>query len=234
MVGGDGGGVPHRLKEEIDMTPRERVLSTIAHKEPDKVPVDLGSTPSSGISAVAYNKLKRYLGVEGIPTRVYDVVQQLAQPDEIILDRFGVDVLDIGRAFNTEDTDWYDVRLPDGSEGQYPAWFHPVRQPDGSWIAFAEDGTPIAKMPPDGMFFDQICFPYIDGYPPDYRDLPEAMGKVLWAALVHSPWDHAGEKDFWQKLREKALGASAKFGSSPDDRGRMQPVRMGDIPETYR
>lgn len=187
------------------MTPRERLLSAIAHKEPDKVPVDLGSTPSSGISAVAYNKLKKYLGIEGVPTRVYDVVQQLAQPDDLILDRFGVDVLDIGRTFNMEDTDWYDVRLPDGSEGQYPAWFHPVRQPDGSWIAFAEDGTPIAKMPPGGMFFDQICFPYIDGYPPDYKDLPEAMGKVLWAALVHSPWDHAGEEDFWRKLREKAL-----------------------------
>ena len=39
------------------MTSRERVLAAIAHKEPDKVPVDMGSTPSSGISAIAYSNL---------------------------------------------------------------------------------------------------------------------------------------------------------------------------------
>ena len=31
------------------------------------------------------------------------------------------------------------------------------------------------------------------------------MGKIHWAALAHSPWDHAGEPDFWQQLRAKAL-----------------------------
>jgi uroporphyrinogen decarboxylase len=178
---------------------------SIAHKEPDRIPVDLGSTPSSGISAIAYNKLKKYLGINRNPTRVYDVVQQLAQPDDDILDYFGVDVLDIGRSFNTEDDDWYDITLPDGSEAQYPVWFRPVREADGSWSAFAKDGTPIARMPSGGMFFDQTCFPYIDGYPSDYRGLPEAMGKVLWAAFAHSPWDHVGEEDFWTTLRERAL-----------------------------
>ena len=37
------------------MTPRERVLAAINHKEPDYIPLDLGGTPSSGISAIAYN-----------------------------------------------------------------------------------------------------------------------------------------------------------------------------------
>ena len=44
------------------MTSRERVLAAINHQEPDKVPVDLGSTPSSGISAIAYTNLNQYLG----------------------------------------------------------------------------------------------------------------------------------------------------------------------------
>ena len=187
------------------MTPRERVLASINHKEPDRVPVDLGSTPSSGISAIAYNNLKNHLGIEQGNTRVYDVVQQLAQPEDLIMDRFGVDVLDIGRAFNTNDADWYDIILTDGSEAQYPLWFRPVQQADGSWSAFSADGTLIAKMPAGGMFFDQTCFPYIDGYPSNYRDLPQAMAQVLWAALVHSPWDHAGDEGFWHTLRKRAL-----------------------------
>jgi uroporphyrinogen decarboxylase len=128
------------------MTSRERVLTSVMHKEPDRVPVDLGSTPSSGISAIAYHNLKNYLGITEGHTRVYDVVQQLAQPEDRILDRFGVDILDIGRMFNTRDEDWYDITLPDGPEVQFPAWFRPKSRP-GMWEAFAPDGTLVAVMP---------------------------------------------------------------------------------------
>ncbi|MEI2726196.1 MAG: hypothetical protein V9H26_22580 [Verrucomicrobiota bacterium] len=45
------------------MTSRERILAAIEHRQPDKVPIDLGATPSSGISAIAYGKLKQHLGL---------------------------------------------------------------------------------------------------------------------------------------------------------------------------
>ncbi len=187
------------------MTSRERVLTGIRHEEPDRVPVDLGSTPSSGISAIAYYNLKNYLGITRGHTRVYDVVQQLAQPEDEILDRYGIDAVDVGRMFNTRDEDWCDFTLPQGVLVQFPAWFHPVRRPNGAWDAFAPDATRIATMPVGATFFDQTCFPYLDGYPADYKHLPEAMGKVHWSALVHSPWDNATQPDFWQQLREKAI-----------------------------
>jgi uroporphyrinogen decarboxylase len=187
------------------MTSRERVLASINHQEPDRVPIDLGATPSSGISAIAYHNLKQYLGLDFGHTRVYDVVQELAQPEDEIIEMFHVDAIDIGRAFNTEDSDWYDFQLPKGPMVQYPAWFHPERKPDGTLLAYAPDGTLIAKRPPFATFYDQTYFPYIDGYPDDFSSLPEEMPKVLWAGLVHSPWDHASEPDFWEQLRAKAL-----------------------------
>ncbi|MCA9428240.1 MAG: methyltransferase, partial [Candidatus Omnitrophica bacterium] len=107
--------------------------------------------------------------------------------------------------FNTKDSDWRDIVLPNGAPAQYPSWFQPTRDEDGAWNAFTEEGVPIARMPSTGTFFDQTCFPYLDGYPDDFNDLTEAMGKILWAALVHSPWDHISEKDFWSQLREKAI-----------------------------
>ncbi|MDI6450396.1 uroporphyrinogen decarboxylase family protein [Anaerobaca lacustris] len=186
------------------MTPRQRVLAAIEHRQPDRIPVDLGSTPSSGISAIAYNKLKKHLGLAGGHTRIYDVVQQLAQPEEAVLDLFGIDVLDVGRAFNTSDDDWYDVTLADGSIAQYPKWFRPIAREDGSFEV-ERDGQIIARMPAGGTFFDQTCFPYVNGYPSDFRRLPEAMDKVLWSALAHSPWDHAHEPDFWRQLRERTI-----------------------------
>jgi uroporphyrinogen decarboxylase len=79
------------------MTSRERVLEAIRHRQPDRVPVDMSATPSSGISAIGYSNLLRYLGQSELPVRIYDVVQQLAQPELSVLDTFGVDVLDIGR-----------------------------------------------------------------------------------------------------------------------------------------
>jgi len=187
------------------MTSRERILASIDHREPDRVPVDLGATPSSGISAVAYGRLKQHLAIPNGHTRVYDVVQQLAQPEEAILDRFGIDVVDIGRTFNGRDEDWYDTTLCDGQVAQYPAWFRPERQMDGSSIARHTSGVEIARMPAGGAFFDQTCFPFVDGYPDGLEGLDEAMGKVLWAALPQSPWDHAQEPGFWGALRERAL-----------------------------
>ncbi|MDF2539519.1 MAG: methylcobalamin:coenzyme methyltransferase [Herbinix sp.] len=187
------------------MTSRERILSAINHKQPDYVPLDLGATPSSGISAIAYNNLKKHLNLTGGHTRIYDVVQQVVIPEEEILTKFGVDVIDIGRVFNTQEEDWYDVTLADGSIGQYPIWFQPKKLDNGSYIVIDKEGTQIAKMPVGATFFDQTYFPYIDDYPEDYSDLDHQMGKVLWSALVHSPWDHAGDKNFYKELRERTI-----------------------------
>ena len=187
------------------MTSRENILAAINHQTPDRVPVDLGATPSSGISAIAYNNLVRHLGLDK-PTLIYDVVQQLAQPDMELLERFGIDVLDIGRTFNTRPEDWYPITLSNGEEAFYPQNFHPVHLPDGSWATYDDDGQRIlTKMPVGATFFDQTYFPYADGYPADYHDLDAEMGRVLWARHVHSPWDHAADEGFYDTLRERAL-----------------------------
>jgi len=40
------------------LTSRERVMAAVDHREPDRVPIDLGGHRSSGIMAIAYAKLK--------------------------------------------------------------------------------------------------------------------------------------------------------------------------------
>lgn len=187
------------------MTSRERILAAIEHRAPDRVPVDLGATPSSGISAIAYGNLKKHLGLNGGQVQIYDVVQQLAQPEESILSRFGVDVVDVGRLFNTDASRWHGTTLADGQSASCPSWFNPERQPDGSLVARMSDGLAIAEMPAGGTFYDQTYFPYVDGYPTNFKGLSLEMSRILWAALVHSPWDRAGEPGFWGLLREKTI-----------------------------
>jgi uroporphyrinogen decarboxylase len=134
------------------------------------------------------------------------VVQQLAQPDDDIIKMFGVDVLDIGRAFNDSPSDWKPMTLANGDKAFYPKWFNPEKQPDGSFLTYDDDGKRVlSKMPVGATFFDQSYFPWADGYPSDYSTLDAEMHRIMWARDAHSPWDHSGEPDFWEKLREKAL-----------------------------
>ena len=44
------------------MTPRERILTSLAHEEPDGVPLDFGGMPTT-IETIPYNELKSYLGI---------------------------------------------------------------------------------------------------------------------------------------------------------------------------
>ena len=97
------------------MNSRERILSTINHKQPDRIPVDLGATPSSGISVVAYRNLINHLGMGHLKNKVYDVIQEVTQPEMELLDHFGVDVLDIGREFNTAVDYWQPLELIAGT-----------------------------------------------------------------------------------------------------------------------
>ena len=202
---------PEPLKRKgHPMNSRERVLASINHIEPDRLPVDMGATPSSGISAVAYTNLNKHLGYQNSRTLVYDIVQQLAQPEDMILDHFRIDTVDLGRSFNDLEKDWYRTILPtSGKEVYLPAWFKPIIRPNGSWDALDADGDRIATMPIGANFFDQTYFPYLDGYPDNYAGLPRAMSKVHWSGLVHSPWDRASEPDFWDQLRQRTLALRA-------------------------
>jgi uroporphyrinogen decarboxylase len=72
------------------MTGRERVLVALAHQEPDRVPIDFGSTWITTIHADAYERLKRYLGIDS-PTVIMERMQQVCFVDECILQHFDVD-----------------------------------------------------------------------------------------------------------------------------------------------
>lgn len=72
------------------MTSRQRVLTALNHKQPDRVPIDLGGF-QTGIHRKAYIDLLTHLGIED-DVAIMDPVQQLAKPCEEVLQRFRVDI----------------------------------------------------------------------------------------------------------------------------------------------
>jgi uroporphyrinogen decarboxylase len=79
------------------LTHRQRILTTLAHREPDRVPMDLGGHGSTGIHWVAYKNLREHLGLAEKPVRIWHTMQQLADPDEDLLRISEASVRRLGR-----------------------------------------------------------------------------------------------------------------------------------------
>lgn len=78
------------MQEHDGMRPRERVLASIQHREPDHLPMDLGGTDVTGINIRAYRRLLPYLGLPAaVDPPILDIVQQLAAPSEEFMRRVG-------------------------------------------------------------------------------------------------------------------------------------------------
>jgi uroporphyrinogen decarboxylase len=191
------------------MNSRERVLAAIEHRQPDRVPIDFGGMRSTGIMAVAYNRLLETLGIGGRKARMYDLIQQLAIPDPEVLDRFHVDVVDLGHLIPRPAADWEDWTLPDGSPALVPKWFGPLRTVKGGALEVRDaDGVLIAVQPRGCLYVEQSCFPLREGpVPRTAAELRKAMGRVMWSFLASPPWDLSAEPGFWKWLKEACATA---------------------------
>ncbi len=185
------------------MTSRERVLTACNPRQPDRVPVDLSGHPSSGIAAIAYARLRDYLGLPKRTLRVYDPIQQLAIVDDDVLERFGIDVLDLGRAFALDEASWADWTLPDATPCKMPAWALPEKA-DGGWIFRSKSGRVIAHMPEGALYFEQTYFPFADENGP--KTIPEAVQECMWHVVAGppGPWvNNAQLREGAKRLRQK-------------------------------
>jgi uroporphyrinogen decarboxylase len=187
------------------ITSRERVLMAVDHRQPDRVPIDLGGHRSSGIMAIAYNKLKKYLGISSGDIYVYDFVQQLAIIEPEVLERFSVDTVELGRGFNQGPEDWQDWVLPDGTPCKIPAFIQPLKV-GNDWHVYDDGGTLIAIQKEGCLYFEQTCYPMATSDDQKFADLASPLDKVMWVALRSPPtaidYDEEG-------LKKLAAGARA-------------------------
>jgi uroporphyrinogen decarboxylase len=183
------------------MTSQERVLAALNHQQPDRVPIDLSGHRSSGISAIAYPKLRAALGLPSRSVDVYDPVQQLAICHDDVLDMLGVDTIELGRGFCLEDKWWSDWTLPDGTACRMPVWAQPERAGD-EWHLRSPGGRVIARMPSGSLHFDQSYWPFLDGEE-DLTKIEQLYPEHMWTGMASPPGPSA------MTLEELAQGARA-------------------------
>src|SRR3990167_8442659 len=171
------------------MTSRERVGKAINFQEPDRVPIDLGGMKASGITAGAYNRLIKHLGLKS-KTKVYDAKLMLAVVDEEVKKRFNIDVIPIDMESASwwatkKIEDWVPKRLFDGSETLFPPGTKIKEEQTGDWTLLNPDGSPTSyRMPKAGFYFDDISFDKISGKidPKEFKPtttIPDEKLKIL-------------------------------------------------------
>ena len=122
------------------MEPFQRILMAIDHKEPDRVPFDLGGTESTSISLKAYSALRDRLALPKKEPEILSFGGQLAQPDSDLCQLMGVDTRRITRR-------------------NLSGWKLVVDEDIESW-RFTDEWGAVWKMPKvDGHYFDMISNP---------------------------------------------------------------------------
>lgn len=56
---------------------RERLITALNHKQPDRIPIDFGGTAVTGMHVSCVAGLREFYGLEKHPVRVYEPFQML-------------------------------------------------------------------------------------------------------------------------------------------------------------
>ena len=146
------------------MTSRERILTTCAHRQPDKLPVDFGAGFQAGIHVSIVYQLRQALGLDrpGTPVKVVEIYQMLGEVAPDLQAALGVDAVSLhgtGTMFGFPQTEFKEWRLADGTPVLVPKDFNTQCEPNGDllqWPCNDRSVPPSGRMPAGGHFFDAI------------------------------------------------------------------------------
>lgn len=177
------------------MTPRQRVVDALAHRQPDRIPVDFGSSFITGIHCSVVEKLRHHYGLEKRPVKVPEPYQMLGLVEDDLKDAMGIDVTCIfprKTIFGFPNENWKEFRTPWGQTVLVSEHFRYQVQPNGDVLMHPAGDTsapPSGHMPASSYFFDSIVRqpPYDEDHL-NVEDNLEEFGLMTEA-----------EKAYWQR-----------------------------------
>jgi len=157
------------------MTSRDRILKTLSHEEPDRIPFDLAGSTWTGITNTAYQNLRKYLGKKESVPEWSDVIQQIVIPAEALLDELQVDTRGV---FPLTSHNW-DVysKLKDC----------------GDYWEYLDEWSFVHHFPKNGYWFSLVKNPM------------ESADFEQDSIVEEFPWPKAGDMLRFVGLREKAI-----------------------------
>jgi len=109
-------------------TSYERVKAALEHKEPDKIPFDLGSAAVTGINIKAYRTLRKYLGLSDNAT-IKNKVTQIANVEDDVIEKLHIDIKAVLPAPSKTNNLSGDLGIKDGYDHIVDEWGMGWRMP---------------------------------------------------------------------------------------------------------
>jgi hypothetical protein len=176
------------------MNARQRVSLALDHREPDRVPLDLGASPTSGMHVSSVYLLRQALGLDapGAPVKIVEPYQLLGEIAPDLMDALGVDIAPLPgprTMFGFANDDWRPWTTFDGTPALVPAGFNIDPEENGDILMYPEGdraAPPSGRMPAGGYYFDAIIRqPPIDDASLDPADNLQEFGPISEADLAH-------------------------------------------------
>jgi hypothetical protein len=140
---------------------RSRLQETLRHSQPDRVPLDFGSTSVTGIHVTCVAALREHYGLERRPVKVHEPYQMLGLIEDDLRAAMGIDTVGVfprKTLFGFPNENWKEWRFR-GLEVLVPENFVTKTEPNGDILIFPEGDTSVApsgRMPEGSAFFDAI------------------------------------------------------------------------------
>jgi hypothetical protein len=192
---------------------RERLVTTLNHKQPDRIPIDFGGTAVTGVHASCVAALRDYYGLEKRPVRIHEPFQMLAQVDDDLKDAIGIDVVGVfsrNTMFGFPAEKWkswefngMEVLVPDGFNTTVDAEGYTLIYPEGDTTAPAS-----GRMPRDGYFFDCI----VRQEPLDEAKLNPVDNMEEFSLVTQEDLDHLARAT--REASTTGRGVIASFGGT--------------------
>ncbi len=157
------------------MNSRERIFKALNHEEPDRIPYDLAGATWTGITNIAYQNLRKYLGKKPDDPEWSDVIQQIVIPSEEMLNELNVD-----------------------TRGVFPLTSHNWNvysklKDCGDYWEYLDEWSFTHHFPKNGYWFSLVKSPLQN---------VDFEGENI---IENFPWPDAGNKLRFVGLREKAI-----------------------------
>lgn len=169
------------------VTSRERVTLTLNHKEPDRVPLDLGGSLITGMHVSSVYKLRQAMGLDepGTPVKVIDPYQMLGEIKPDLIDMLGIDTVPLvgrGTMFGFKKEGWKEWTLFDQTPVLVPDGFNTIPEPNGDILQYPygdRSAPPSGRMAKGSWYFDAIIRqPNIDDRELHIEDNLEEFGLI--------------------------------------------------------
>ena len=169
------------------MNSRERVTLVLEHKEPDRIPLDLGAGFQTGMHVSMVYTLRQALGLDepGTPVKVIEPYQMLGEIKVDLLDALGADVVGVNppnTMFGYKNEGWKPWTTFDGTPVLVSEHFNTQIEQNGDLFAYPEgdkSAPPSGRMPKGGYYFDSIIRqPPIDDANLNVADNLEEFGVI--------------------------------------------------------